>query len=123
MADVRVCSHGRTSPCDDCQLLLMLNMRKQKDAGAPDPIVFGDDTASHFKRALKWEPDPSAPWLDESVVSTMVEAQRLADAVIDAAINWHKSDMEESMDAAQVLEDAIEALIEFRRKMPIVKNR
>jgi hypothetical protein len=31
--------------------------------------------------------------------------------------------MEESMYAAQVLEDAIEELIEFRRKMPIVKPR
>jgi hypothetical protein len=31
--------------------------------------------------------------------------------------------MDESMDAAQTLEDAIEALIEFRRKMPIVKQR
>ena len=53
----------------------------------------------------------------------MVEAQRLADVVVEAAINWHKSDMDESMDAAQTLEDAIEALIEFRRKMSIVKSR
>lgn len=52
-----------------------------------------------------------------------VEAQRLADAVIDAAIDWHESDMDESMNAAQTLEDAIEALLEFRRKMPIVKSR
>lgn len=51
------------------------------------------------------------------------ESQRLADAVVDAAIDWHKSDMDESMDAAQALEDAIEALLEFRRKMPIVKSR
>lgn len=53
----------------------------------------------------------------------MGESQRLADAVVDAAIDWHKSDMDESMDAAQTLEDAIEALLEFRRKMPIVKER
>lgn len=60
---------------------------------------------------------------ETEIVNTMVEAQRLADTVVEAAINWHKSDMDESMDAAQALEDAIEALIEFRRKMPIVKSR
>lgn len=59
----------------------------------------------------------------ESIINTAVEAQRLADAVVEAAIDWHRSDMDESMDAAQTLEDAIEALLEFRRKMPIVKSR
>lgn len=75
------------------------------------------------KNRFKWQSDPSNPVFDQSIINTMVEAQRLADAVVDAAIDWHKSDMEESMDAAQTLEDAIEALLEFRRKMPIVKDR
>lgn len=51
------------------------------------------------------------------------EHQRLVEMVVESAIDWHKSDMDESMDAAQTLEDAIEALLEFRRKMPIVKHR
>lgn len=50
------------------------------------------------------------------------EHQRLVEMVVESAIDWHKSDMDESMDAAQTLEDAIEALLEFRRKMPIVKT-
>jgi hypothetical protein len=100
-------------------MLTALAMRKAIDPEAPDVIAFPEPD-SRFKRALKWEPDP---WLEEKIINTMVEAQRLTDAVVDAAIDWHKSDMDESMDAAQTLEDAIEALIEFRRKMPIVKQR
>lgn len=56
-------------------------------------------------------------------VDYILESRRFADAVVDAAIEWHESDMEGSMDAAQKLEDAIEALTEFRRKVSIVKPR
>lgn len=56
-------------------------------------------------------------------VDYILESRRFADAVVDAAIEWHESDMEGSMDAAQKLEDAIEALTEFRRKASIVKPR
>ena len=59
----------------------------------------------------------------ERIINTMVEAQRLADAVVEAAIDWHKSDMPECMDKAEALSSAIDSLIEFRRKMPIVKER
>lgn len=75
------------------------------------------------KNQFKWQTDPSNSVFEQGVINTMVEAQRLVDAVIDAAIDWHKSDMDESMDAAQTLEDAIGALLEFRRKMPIAKPR
>lgn len=53
---------------------------------------------------------------ETKIANATAEAQRLADCVVDAAIDWHKSD-------AQVLEDAIEELLEFRRKMSIVKPR
>lgn len=56
MADIRVCSHGQTSPCDDCQLLVMLALRKELDPDAPDAIVFpesvGDDLADRVLRIL-----------------------------------------------------------------------
>lgn len=57
------------------------------------------------------------------IINTMAKAQRLADAVVVAAISWHKSETEDCMDEAQTLEDAIEELLAFRRKMPIVKFR
>lgn len=93
----------------DDELTRMLALRKELDPDAPDIITF---PARVINRVQK-----------ESIINTAVEAQRLADAVVEAAIDWHKSDMDGSMDAAQTLEDAIDALLEFRRKMPIVKSR
>lgn len=119
MADLYVCSHGQTTPCDQCQMIVMLAMRKELDPDAPDVIAFPDAASTV---ALSGRPI-RLPRGSKKIINTMVEAQRLADNVIEAAIDWHKSDMDESMDAAQTLEDAIEALTEFRRKMPIVKMR
>lgn len=59
----------------------------------------------------------------EDVINTMVEAQRLADRVVDLAITWHESEMGDCLDEAEALENAIDELLEFRRKMPIVKYR
>lgn len=40
MADLYVCSHGKTSPCEQCRMLAMLALRKAVDPAAPDAIVF-----------------------------------------------------------------------------------
>lgn len=57
------------------------------------------------------------------IINASIEAQRLADVVVDAAIKWHLSDMKQCMDKAEVLEKAVDKLLEFRRTMPIVKLR
>lgn len=43
MADIRVCSHGKTSPCDYCRLTVMLALHKQLDPDAPDAVVIPAD--------------------------------------------------------------------------------
>lgn len=59
----------------------------------------------------------------EDIINTMVEAQRLADRVVDLAIAWHESDIGDCLDEAEALGTAIDELLEFRRKMLIVKDR
>ena len=39
MADIRVCSHGKTSPCEQCRMPAMPALRKAVDPDAPDAIV------------------------------------------------------------------------------------
>lgn len=76
-----------------------------------------ESTLARFNRIGKEETE---------IVNAMVEAQRLADCVVDAAIEWHTSgidNMDQCFDKAGILGAAIDELIEFRRTMPIVKNR
>lgn len=122
---------------DPIQLKKMLALRKRLDPDAPDMVAFsekGQRCERCGASGAKWRLGSlMCPWCaavsvvrsedKTEILNTMVEAQRLADAVVDAAIDWHKSGTEESMDAAQTLEDAIEELLEFRRKMPVVKSR
>lgn len=51
MADIRVCSHGKTSPCDECQLAGMLALRKRLDPDAPDAIVFREQYMGDFEQS------------------------------------------------------------------------
>lgn len=48
MADIHVCSHGKTVPCDECQLANMLALRKELDPDAPDAIVLKEDREQYF---------------------------------------------------------------------------
>lgn len=129
MADIRVCSHGQTSPCDECQLLVMLNMRKELDPDAPNAVVIPTrkcQACGHPTVSIPYCVTCSVTMKDAAPISAMREAQRLADCVVDAAIEWHTSgidNMEQCFDKAGILGAAIDELIDFRRKMPIVKNR
>lgn len=134
MADIYCCpTCGKADTCE-C-LEKMLRLRKELDPGAPDAIVFPegyrrDKRLLDIQQRAKDAYDPKMgyaftkrpSWNDVnyllSLTDTTVEAQRLADCVVDAAIKWHQSDIEGCIDEAQALEDAIEKLLEFRRKMP-----
>lgn len=53
MADLYVCSHGATNPCDECKatrIALMFAMRKKLDPDAPDIIAFPEPESSTEKR-------------------------------------------------------------------------
>jgi hypothetical protein len=45
--------------------------------------------------------------------------QRLVDSIVEAAINWHTSSVEDCMSYADILENAIDDLIEFRRQVKV----
>lgn len=64
MADLYVCSHGATNPCDECKatrLALMFAMRKELDPDAPDMIMFPESTQSlpneNIERFNSYVPD------------------------------------------------------------------
>ena len=73
-----------------------------------------------------WDSDPSRHVFNQEerkILNSMVEAQRLADRVVDLAVAWRKSDIGDCLDQAEALENAIDELLAFRRKTPIVKSR
>lgn len=98
---------------DRLELKKMLVLRKQLDPDAPDAIVFVDSVARELL-------------MPDREIDYILESRRLADAVVDAAIEWHTSgidNMEQCFDKAGILGSAIDELIEFRRKASIVKPR
>lgn len=71
MADTHVCSHGKTSPCDECRLANMLALRKRLDPEAPDAIVFSQQYTGNFEKshAAKYPRQVLADLLDAGEIS------------------------------------------------------
>lgn len=58
MADLYVCSHGATNPCDECKATrigLILAMRKGLDPDAPEAIVLPDPAPNKLAREAAYE--------------------------------------------------------------------